>query len=96
MTNDEILYWERVRAICCQAWGKAPWEWDEARRDGRINTSHVQRTVDLFIVTSPNPQLVEEYLQPGTLAARKEQEEQERIAKSWNNLEHFVSMAPVS
>lgn len=84
MTNDEIEYWEKIRAVCCAAWGKAPWEFDAAWADGRVTTRNVNRAVDVALIGSPHPEILEEYLWPGTIEGRKEAEKEREAGKNWD------------
>lgn len=86
MRPDDINYWEKVRALCCAAWGKAPWEFDAAWDAGLITTTNVKRQIDLALVNSPNPEVLEEFLYPGTIEARKEAEAERKFADSWAGL----------
>lgn len=86
ISNDEIGYWERARAICCQQWGKAPWEFDEAWEAGLLTLTAINRSVQLAVHSAPDPVLVEEYLYPGTLEAAREAAEEKKLASSWDHL----------
>lgn len=83
MTNDDIIYFEKARAICCQQWGVPPWEFDQAWADGRITTANLQRSVDVALIMCPHPNIMEEWLAPGTMEARKKAREEAELTRSW-------------
>lgn len=83
MTNDDIARLERVRAVCCREWGIPPWDFDAAWEAGYLTITNVERTLDVAIVCSPEPEILEEYLYPGSMEARKEAAEEQRAAQDW-------------
>lgn len=86
MQADDGAQWLRFRTICCREWGIPPWEFDVAWNLGKIDIGQVHSSVDLAILTAPDPEIIEEYIYPGSIQARAESMQEEQLAQSWAGL----------